>query len=303
MTVPSHARASRPGSRRPARVAHPEPHDAEHRADAEYESDAERDGGHGPVPVDAPLTRDRVLATALAMIDQDGVDALSMRRLGQALHRDPMRLYRHAESKAALLDAVTELVLSEFVIPEVVDGDWAGSLRRAAESYRRVALTHPRMVPLMVTRPLSTPLGLRPLGTLRSLEQLLGLFLGAGFDGRGALYAYRFFVGFLTGHVLHEVQELVADPDETDALLQLGLYLLPKDQFPHMRLLAPVLAAYDGAAELQEGLDVVIGGLRARLDPASPPGARPAPPAAPPAVPPRSAPTPPAPLRSERGPA
>lgn len=212
------------------------------------------------------LTRERVLVTALAMIDAEGVEALSMRRLGQALHRDPMRLYRHLESKAALLDAVTELVLTEFTVASRHDGDWEGALRAAAHAFRKIALAHPRMVPLLVTRPLSTPLGLRPIGTLRSLEGLLDLFVDAGFDETGALHAYRFFTGFLNGHVLNEVQELVDDPEELDATLRLGLHVLPRQDFPHTRALASVLASYDGAQELDEGLDIILTGLRTELD-------------------------------------
>jgi AcrR family transcriptional regulator len=136
------------------------------------------------------ITRDVVLATALHLIDCDGADALSMRRLAQALDRDPMTLYRHAPSKAALLDGVTEIVLAQLTV-NPADPDWAGQLRAAGRDFRRLALAHPRVVPLLVTRPLATPLGLRPRGTLRHLK------------------------------------ELIENPDETDDLLRLGLYRLP----------------------------------------------------------------------------
>jgi AcrR family transcriptional regulator len=210
------------------------------------------------------LRRDDVLATALRLIDADGVEALSMRRIGRALERDPMRLYRFAASKEELLDGVVELVLGELVVPK--SGTWEEVLREAAHGYRRIALAHPHVVPLMVTRPLATPLALRPLGTLRPLEDLLELLVGAGFDERGALHAYRFYIGFLQGHVLNELQERVYDPEETDDLLRLGLHRLPAKEFPRLRSLAGELAAYDGLQELEEGLDVVIAGLRRQLD-------------------------------------
>jgi AcrR family transcriptional regulator len=212
-----------------------------------------------------PLTRQRLLDVALEMIDSDGVDALSMRRLGHAVDRDPMRLYRYAESKSALLDAVTELVLADFVVPAMVDGDWEAALREAARNYRRIALAHPKVVPLLVTRPLSTPLGLRPPGTLRSLESLLDLFTRAGFDATGALHAYRLFTGFLNGHVLNDVQELVQDPDESDAVLRFGLHHLDRNEFSRTRALASTLAGYDGTTELEMGLDIIIAGLRSNL--------------------------------------
>ena len=206
------------------------------------------------------ITRDVVLATALHLIDRDGADALSMRRLAQALDRDPMILYRHAPNKAALLDGVTEIVLAQLSV-DPADPDWAGQLRAVGRDFRRLALAHPRVVPLLVTRPLATPLGLRPHGTLRHLEDILALLTRAGFSGADALHIYRALFGFLYGHILNELQELVENPDETDDLLRLGLYRLPVGEFPLLRSLAPDLASYDGAAELERGLDILLSGL------------------------------------------
>jgi AcrR family transcriptional regulator len=219
-----------------------------------------------PVGRRSPLRREHVLATALRLIDADGVEALSMRRMGRALDRDPMRLYRFASSKDELLDGVVELVLGELRVPTAEAVNWEDVLRRTAHAFREIALAHPHVVPLLVTRPLATPLALRPLGTLRPLEELLELLIGAGFDDRGALHAYRLYMGFLQGHVLNELQERVYDPEETDDLLRLGLHRLPAKEFPRLRSLAAELAAYDGFQELEEGLDVVIGGLRRQLE-------------------------------------
>jgi AcrR family transcriptional regulator len=214
------------------------------------------------------LTRIDVLTTALRLIDADGVEALSMRRMGKALDRDPMRLYRFAASRDELLDGVVELVLGELQVPVMADnGDWEGVLRSTAHAFRGIALAHPHVVPLLVTRPLATPLALRPLGTLRPLENLLELLIQAGFDPRGALHAYRLYFGFLHGHLLNELQERVHDPDETDDLLRLGLHRLPVREFPRLRSLASELAGYDGRQELDEGLDIVLAGLsRQRAD-------------------------------------
>lgn len=220
----------------------------------------------------AALTRQGVLTEALRIVDTEGVEALTMRRLARALDRDPMRLYRFAANKEALLDGVVEQVLDELEVPHRAGARWEDTLRTTAHAFRRIALAHPHVVPLMVTRPLATPLALRPIGTLRPLEALLELFVGAGFDPRGALYAYRLFMGFLQGHVLNELQENVHDPDETDDLLRLGLNRLPLREFPRLRSLAAELAAYDGAQELDEGLDVILAGLRRQLDPRRPPG-------------------------------
>jgi AcrR family transcriptional regulator len=210
------------------------------------------------------LSRELVLAKALEVVDADGLDALTMRRLGQELGRDPMSLYRYAENRAALLDGVTELVLNELTIhPQ--DPDWKAQLRQIAHDFRRLALQHPNVVPLLVTRPLSTPLGLRPLGTLRPLEQILSLLIGAGFSPADALHVYRAYYGFLYGHILNELQEFVVDPEENEALLRLGLHRLPAKEFPRLRALAPALAEYNGGAELDQGVTILLSGLEAQL--------------------------------------
>jgi AcrR family transcriptional regulator len=215
---------------------------------------------------DGKITRDRVLAAALEIIDADGAEGLSMRRLARALDRDPMILYRHAPNKAALLDGVAETVLAQLKV-DSADPDWAAQLRTVARGYRRLALAHPKVVPLLVTRPLATPLALRPPGTLRPLEDILTLLTRAGFSGPNALHIYRALFGFLHGHVLNELQELVEKPEETDDLLRLGLHRLPIGEFPLLRSLASVLATYDGAAELERGLDILLTGLTATLTP------------------------------------
>lgn len=206
------------------------------------------------------LSRELVLSAALELVDGWGLEALTMRRLGQKLGRDPMALYRYARSRADLLDGVTELVFNELPV-NPADPDWRAQLRRIAHDFRDLALRHPNVVPLLVTRPLSTPLGRRPMGTLRPLEQILSLLVGAGFAAPEALHVYRAYYGFLYGHVLNELQEVVVDPEKNEALLRLGLYRLPPKDFPHLRSLVPVLTDYDGKKELDGGITILLAGL------------------------------------------
>jgi AcrR family transcriptional regulator len=208
------------------------------------------------------ISRSLILQTALRIIDRDGADGLSMRRLSDAVGRDPTVLYRHLPNKAAVLNGVAEIVLAQLSV-DTADPDWVAQLRSVAHDFRRLAITHPNVVPLLVTRPLSTPLGLRPPGMLRPLEDVLTLLIGAGFSGVDALHVYRLLFGFLYGHILNELQEVVERPEETDDVLRLGLHRLAITEFPHVRALAPALASYDGAAELDRGLDLLLAGLTA----------------------------------------
>lgn len=101
---------------------------------------------------DGQICRPVILRAALRIVDRDGVDGLSMRRLGDEVGRDPTVLYRHIPNKAALLDGVAEIVLEQLHV-DTADPDWAAQLRAVAHDFRRLALEHPNMVPLLVTRP------------------------------------------------------------------------------------------------------------------------------------------------------
>lgn len=231
---------------------------AKHRSAEEIELSADQAAG--------PVSRSMILQAALTIIDRDGIDALSMRRLSELVGRDPTVLYRHVPSKAALLDGVAEIVLGELHV-DTADPDWAGQLRSVARDFRRVAIEHPNVVALLVTRPLATPLGQRPPGMLKPLEDVLTLLTSAGFSGPDALHIYRVLFGYLHGHILTELQEVIERPEETDDVLRLGLHRLPITEFPQVRGVASALASYDGAAELDRGLDLLFVGLEATLKP------------------------------------
>ncbi|BCK58214.1 TetR/AcrR family transcriptional regulator C-terminal domain-containing protein [Nocardia wallacei] len=226
--------------------------------------DPEPSGHHARDSRAHPLTRAEILAAALEIIDHDSIERLSMRRLSRRLNRHPTALYRHAANKAALLDGVTEFVLEQLTV-DSTDPDWHHQLRVIARDFRRLAVTHPHVVPLLVTHPLTTPLALRPWGTLRPLEHILELLSRANFSGSDALRIYRALFGFLYGHVLNELQELVHLPEESTDLLRLGLHHLPIGEFPLLRGLASELAAYDGVSELERGLDTLLAGLDTTL--------------------------------------
>ena len=125
------------------------------------------------------ISTGRITAAALQIVDTEGSRALTMRRLGQALDRKVMTLYRYVPSKDALLDGVVALVLTDLAINPAA-ADWRQELRDLAASFRDLALAHPNAVPLLVTRPLASALGQRPPATVRPLENFLELLIRAG---------------------------------------------------------------------------------------------------------------------------
>ena len=228
------------------------------------------DGARGSGPAasrdDGHVSRSVILHAALLIVDRDGIDGLSMRRLSDEVGRDPTVIYRHVPNKAAVLDGVVEIVLGQLHV-DTAAPDWAAQLRAVAHDFRRLALEHPNMVPLLVTRPLITPLGQRPPGMLRPLEDVLALLTSAGFSGVDALHIYRVLFGYLHGHILTDLQEVVERPEETDDVLRLGLHRLTITEFPQVRALASTFASYDGAAELDRALDLLFIGFTTTLAP------------------------------------
>jgi len=213
------------------------------------------------------LTPERVLHAALGLVDDQGLDALTMRRLAQQLGCNPMSLYRYFPNRAALLDGLVEVVLEQ--LPSArpgLDQGWQGQLRDGGHQFRKLALAHPSMAVLFITQPLSTPLALRPRGTLKLLEHLLALLAHAGLTVDDSVRVARAYVGCLYGHVLTELQTLATDPDQPDPLRRLGIHKLPATQFPHIRSAAPQLAAFDGATELDLTLDALFDGLTTQLN-------------------------------------
>ena len=123
----------------------------------------------------AGLSRDLVLDAAVALVDRDGLDHLSMRKLGAALGVEAMTLYHYLPNKAALLDGLVEWVLEHATTGPATDGlRWDETLRRYAETLRTALLGHPGVLPLFFTRPAVTP------QTLRAVERGLRVLSDAG---------------------------------------------------------------------------------------------------------------------------
>src|SRR5947208_10215112 len=98
-----------------------------------------------------PLTRDRIVDTALRVMDDEGLETVTMRRVGRELGVEAMSLYNHVKGKEDLLDAITERVMGTFRLPAQAD-DWREDARRAAQEWRRVLRLHPNVMRLMAER-------------------------------------------------------------------------------------------------------------------------------------------------------
>ncbi|MEU0407427.1 TetR family transcriptional regulator [Streptomyces griseorubiginosus] len=207
------------------------------------------------------LSRERVLASALELVDREGLSALSMRRLGSELGVEAMALYRYASSKDALLDGLVEalyLELEERLADGAEGSSWRAELQRVAKATYDVCLTHPRAVPLLTTRMLAVPLARRPLAVLKDHERVLALLRDAGFDDDVVAVLFRAFNSWLIGYVSEELRPMVDNPEESDPAFRLGLHRMPPQELPRLRRFAPALSEPRGPEGLAVGLDALI---------------------------------------------
>jgi AcrR family transcriptional regulator len=226
--------------------------------------DADKDlvAGHDPPSARVPLDRGRIVAAAIASIDESGLPGLTMRRLGGLLDVEAMALYRHVPGREHLLDAVVEAVIAEMeqdddVLSAPRDG-WQDFLQRLAHGVRRVALAHPKVFPLVASRPPEAPWLRPPLRSLVWVERFLDGLHDEGFSEDAAVGAYRAFTSFLLGHLLLEVSAHGADIGPLDVLdggEGIDTSLAP---YPTVRRLGASLAEDHAAAEFEESLENLL---------------------------------------------
>ncbi|HZS39857.1 MAG TPA: TetR/AcrR family transcriptional regulator C-terminal domain-containing protein [Polyangia bacterium] len=179
----------------------------------------------------AALTRERVCREALALVDEEGLDALSMRRLGARLGVEAMSLYHHVRDKADLLDALHAAVLGALE-PEAEAGarasrpgvTWRALLAGLARALRSSLLRHPRLVPILATHPVRAP------ESIATLERVRAALDEAGFLAADAEHAISAVGVFTIGHVLSETGS-----GPRAAAFRFGLEALLDGLAPHAR--------------------------------------------------------------------
>ncbi len=137
------------------------------------------------------LTRERIIAAAVEVIEREGVTAISMRRIAAELGCAVMSLYNYVPSKDALLDDVAEFVMSGIEVNVAADTPWQDQVRAQARAFRQIARAHPRCTMVVVSRPVSSAAAIRP------FEQALATLIGAGFGGAEAIKIVRAFVAYI----------------------------------------------------------------------------------------------------------
>lgn len=212
-------------------------------------------------PVRAPLSRERVIIEAVALADENGIGALTMRRLADRLLVEPMSLYHHVANKDEILDGMVDVVFREIDLPSP-DPDWKTAMRERAASARAALRRHPWAVGRMESRLNPGP------ATLRHHDAVIGCLRGAGFTVALAAHAFSAIDSYLYGFAVQELNLPFHTPDETAAMAASFLDQFPADQFPHLAELTTqhvLQPGYDYGDEFDFGFDLILDGLeRAR---------------------------------------
>jgi AcrR family transcriptional regulator len=204
----------------------------------------------------APLSRERVLRSAIALADAGGIESLSMRKLGEALQVEAMSLYNHVANKEDILDGIVDLVFGEIALPSGA-AEWKPAMRRRAISAHEALLRHPWAPSLMQSRTRPGP------STLKHHDAVLGSLRQAGFTLVMAAHAVSVIDGYVYGFALQQInvplqsREQVAEVGESILRQMAG-------EYPHLAEMITkhaMLPGYDYADEFQFGLDLILDGL------------------------------------------
>jgi AcrR family transcriptional regulator len=213
----------------------------------------------------AAFTNLRHHQAAVALADREGIEAVSMRKLGRELGVEAMSLYNHVTGKSELLDGMVDLIFSEIELPEA-GLDWKRQMRARAFSARKVLSSHPWAIALMDSR--KSP----GQATLRHHDSVIQALREAGFSIAMATHAFSLLDSYTYGFVLQEVSLPFDDREETAAVAGAMLDAIPEGEYPYLHELTRrhvLQPGYDFADEFQFGLDLVIEGLERTVRPGS----------------------------------
>ncbi len=211
-------------------------------------------------PQRLPLTRARIIEAALRVMDAEGLEAVTMRRIGRELGVEAMSLYNHVEDKEDILDGICERVMSEFEFPES-GPDWAENARRGARAWRQLLRAHPDVMRLFAEErgPVTS------IDSMRPMEYALRLFREAGLSDRDTAQAFHAFGGYIQGFVIMEQGSIAGGT--TQGHLE-GHKLITSElpeEFEALRAVDPFFAECSPDEQFEFGLDLLIRGVLERV--------------------------------------
>lgn len=220
------------------------------------------------------LSRELIVHTALAQIDQSGAQSLSMRSLAQELGVEAMSLYRYVHGREDLLEGVVGLLMSGLTssLDDELAEHWQGYLQTVAHEVRRIAVEHPNAFPLVATRHPAAPWLRPPLRSVEVVNAFLDALIGHGFSDAQAVNTYRSFSSFLLGQLLLESAVRGAETGPVEEPLDEGGADVPErdgqitlDVAPQVRRLRPLLSEDRSEEEFEVSLEDLLDRLNREL--------------------------------------
>jgi len=207
------------------------------------------------VPAPRKFSREQLRLAALALVDEHGLAALTMRSLAAALGTGAMTIYNYVDGRDGLEALLVEAVQST-VAPIEPGADWRADLRASAEATWRAVRAHPDVIPLILTRRVDDP------ATMASGEAMLDAIARGGRSGQDLLIAFRTVTGFVMGCAQAELAGPLSIATGEDAAdITARARALPADRFPRLIEIAGAAATSTPEREFQAGLDVIMAGL------------------------------------------
>jgi len=203
-----------------------------------------------------PLSRARVLEAAVALADEAGLEAFSMRGLAQELGVVPMALYKHVANKEELLDGMVDVIFSEIELPSG-HLDWRSAMRRRAISTREALQRHSWAIGMMESRHPGP-------ANLRNHNAMMGCLRNAGFSFEMAVHAYSVQDAYIYGFALQERDTGFQTLDSAGEAAQRRAQTIGSlDDYPYLAEIVKELpkSGYDNAVEFAWGLDLILDGL------------------------------------------
>jgi TetR/AcrR family transcriptional regulator, tetracycline repressor protein len=225
---------------------------------------ARKDERHDEAPAREAVTPDRIADAALRVIDAEGLDALTVRRLAQELGVGTMTLYWYVQNKDEVLDLVSDRMLAGLTFP-APGQDWRVSVREGIFAVRAALLRHARAVPVFVARGSFGPNG------MRLIEGSLAVLRSAGFTPDDAADAYFTISNFLSGFCGFETSTLsvrnqpALDMRTYAQMLRQYIDSLPAGSYPNLQAAAARIFGVSLEERFSFGVDSLIAGLEARL--------------------------------------
>jgi len=203
-----------------------------------------------------PLDRRRIARVALALIDELGIEHLSMRKLGAVLGVEAMALYHYFRNKAELLDGILDIVLEDVASRLTPEGAPLERVRRTFDALRGIAVEHPHAFLSMVSRRFSTQT------SLKFYEQLLQAMHDAGLTPEQSARYYRLMANFTAGAGIAEVGSRARQPDASPIILEDFNY---PEQFPRVTEVVPHLRVTEMDRIYRSGMDILFAAMGAEL--------------------------------------